>query len=62
MIHWKDLGESRSDAFKARWRRGACPFARRNADGTCMGYSRYEDDEPVDVCKVCDRLEGYGVE
>lgn len=45
-----------SDAYKY----SICTSAEKYADGTCTGYGKSEiDDEPIEVCKVCDKYIGY---
>ena len=44
-------------AVRRRWIRYACPDAQKNADGSCLGLSRSEDDdEPHEICKACTKL------
>lgn len=65
MIHWKNLDREYSGRFKAWFRREWCDFVPKDADGMCDGVGRSpDDDEPCDVCKVCDKhwtyLEEWG--
>jgi hypothetical protein len=65
MIRWKDVGTEYTNAQRARWRRRVCEWELRvdgNAEGTCMGVSRGDDDEPHNICKACDRLIGGDAE
>jgi hypothetical protein len=58
MIRWQELDTPVSKSSQRRWRRDCCPYARREPDGTCLGLDNGEDDEPCDICKVCDKLGG----
>ena len=52
MIHWSQLEHQMTLKEQRIWRREMCAKSE-----TCDGYSRSEfDDEPCDVCKVCDKL------
>lgn len=58
MIHWKDCDMPVLPARRKYWRRNVCRWEIGN-DGTCNGVGRSrDDDEPHDICKVCDRLRG----
>lgn len=57
MIRWKEHGIDWPHPRRERWRRSVCRLEIRR-DGTCMGVARWDDDEPHDICKACDRLEG----
>ena len=56
MIRWSELDISINQSLQRRWRREYCPYATKGPDGTCLGLDNGEDDEPCDICKVCDRL------
>lgn len=36
-----------------------CMAAERQSDGTCLGYSAAEDDEPCEQCKHCPKNSAY---
>lgn len=58
MIHWKDCDIAYSRRGRERWRRNVCKWETRR-DGLCNGVGRScGDDEPHDICKVCDKLRG----
>ena len=58
MIRWKDCDADYSRAQRARWRRDVCRWEVEE-DGACFGVGRsQDDDEPHDICKVCDKLRG----
>lgn len=39
-----------------------CSSAEKSADGMCNGYGQSEnDDEPIEICKNCDRYVGYAL-
>ena len=57
MIHWKDCDVEIKRTQQERWRKRVC---RWEIEGeSCNGVSRScYDDEPHDICKVCDKLRG----
>ena len=56
MIRWKELDAPVAEPDQRRWRRNLCAALPSQPDGTCLGYANNVDDEPCDICKVCDRL------
>lgn len=58
MIRWTELksyGVVMPDTERRRWIRTMCRNAYKH-DGLCDGYADGNDDEPCEICKVCDKL------
>ena len=56
MIRWSELDAPIDQSLQRRWRSEFCSYATKEPDGTCLGLDNGEDDEPCDICKVCDKL------